>query len=56
MTSFQDGAVTLHRLRHGGQQIVTVQHVQVSHGGQAVVAANLNGADRGYGTGGDGEN
>ena len=55
MTSVQDGMAALHRLRHGGQQIVTVQHIQVSDGGQAVVAGNLNGAEPGgYKDGGRG--
>jgi hypothetical protein len=37
MGTFQNGLLTLARLRGGGQQVVTVQHVNVS-GGQAVVA------------------
>jgi hypothetical protein len=40
-TSFQQGLVTLQRLRTGGQQVVTVQHVEVRDGGQAVVAGSL---------------
>ncbi len=36
MTAFQDGLLTLQRLRTGGRQVVTVQHVQVN-GGQAIV-------------------
>lgn len=54
MASFQDGIATLHKLRHGGKQTVTVQHVQVSEGGQAVVAGSVNGTG-GSRTGGDGE-
>lgn len=38
---FQDGMLTLQRVRGGGQQTVTVQHVQVSQGGQAVVAGTM---------------
>ncbi len=38
MTVFQQGALALHRLRTGNTQVVTVQHVTVGHGGQAVVA------------------
>ena len=52
MTSFQDGMATLHKIRCGGRQVVTVQHVQVSDGGQAVVAGNLNDSSRGAGGGG----
>ena len=38
MQTFQQGVTTLQRLRSGGQQTVTVQHVNVGSGGQAVVA------------------
>ena len=41
MTAFQQGLLTLQRLRTGGQQVVTVQHVQVNEGGQAVVAGTV---------------
>ena len=41
MTAFQQGLLTLQRLRTGGQQVVTVQHVQVNEGGQAVVAGKV---------------
>lgn len=37
MTVYQDGLVTIQRLRSGGNQTVTVQHVQVNDGGQAVI-------------------
>ena len=37
MTVYQQAALTLQRLRSGGSQIVTVQHVNVGPGGQAVV-------------------
>jgi hypothetical protein len=47
MGSFQDGMTTLHRMRRGGQQTVTVQHVQVSDGGQAVVAGSVESGNRG---------
>jgi hypothetical protein len=33
----QRAALTLERLRNGGRQVVTVQHVTVEDGGQAVV-------------------
>jgi hypothetical protein len=41
MGSFQDGLLTLERIRRGGKQTVKVvhQHVMVGPGGQAVVAA-----------------
>ena len=37
MSAFQDGITTLQRMRTGGNQTVTVQHVNVASGGQAVV-------------------
>lgn len=37
MTVCQQGALTLQRLRTGGNQTVTVQHVTVADGGQAVI-------------------
>jgi hypothetical protein len=37
MSVFQDAALTLQKLRTGGAQTVTVQHVNVASGGQAVV-------------------
>lgn len=39
----QEALLTIHRIRVGGRQTVLVQHVQVSGGGNAVVAGNLNG-------------
>lgn len=39
MTVFQQGVLTLHKLRTGGTQNVVVQHVYVADGGQAVVGA-----------------
>ncbi len=41
MASFQEGALTLQKLRSGGQQVVTVQHINVGDGGQAVVAGKV---------------
>ena len=38
MMAYQQGLVTLDRLRAGGKQTIIVQHVQVNEGGQAVVA------------------
>jgi hypothetical protein len=46
MTAFQQGLATLQRLRTGGQQIVTVQHVEVRDGGQAVVTGTVGGRSR----------
>ena len=37
MSVFQDGLLTLQRIRSGGNQTVTVQHVTVAQGGQAVI-------------------
>jgi RecA-family ATPase len=33
----QKALLTIHKVRHGGQQTVTIQHVQVEDGGQAAV-------------------
>lgn len=44
MDTFQRGLLTLDRLRNGGKQVVTVQHVTVEGGGQAVVAGSVAGA------------
>lgn len=37
MSAFNDGVATLQRLRTGGKQTVTVQHVSVEAGAQAVI-------------------
>ncbi len=49
MDAYQRGLLHLERMRTGGQQIVTVQHVNVSAGGQAVVAGTVGGRRRGAG-------
>jgi len=41
MDSYQRGMLTLERIRSGGRQTVVVQHVNVSDGGQAVVAGQV---------------
>jgi hypothetical protein len=41
MATFQQGLLTLQRLRTGGTQRVIVQHVNVNQGGQAVVAGEV---------------
>jgi len=41
MESFNQGLLTLDRLRNGRQQLVTVQHVNVANGGQAIVAGEV---------------
>jgi len=41
METFQRGLLTLDRLRNGGKQVVTVQHVTVGDGGQAIVAGKV---------------
>jgi hypothetical protein len=41
MSVFQEGLLTLAKLRTGGKQTVVVQHVYVNEGGQAVVAGDL---------------
>ena len=42
LSAFSQGALALDRLRHGARQTVTVQHVTVEDGGQAVVAGSVN--------------
>ncbi|HLY05190.1 MAG TPA: hypothetical protein VKR31_05530 [Rhizomicrobium sp.] len=37
MSAFQDGLLALARIRSGGSQTVTVQHVTVAQGGQALI-------------------
>jgi hypothetical protein len=37
----QHGMLAFERMRHGGRQVVTVQHVTVQEGGQAVVAGSV---------------
>ncbi len=41
LSAFAQGAVALDRLRNGNRQVVTVQHVTVTEGGQAVVAGSV---------------
>lgn len=40
MTVYQQGMLALHRIKNGGNQVVTVQHVTVN-GGQTVVAGSM---------------
>jgi hypothetical protein len=47
MATFQQGLLTLQRLRTGGTQRVIVQHVNVNEGGQAVVAGEVSQAAAG---------
>ena len=37
LTAYQQGLLTLKKLRQTGNQRITVQYVNVSHGGQAVI-------------------
>ena len=46
MDSFARGALILDRLLNGARQTVMVQHLNVSNGGQAVVAGNVAPGDR----------
>ena len=48
MDAYQRGLLTLERIRNGGRQVVTVQHVNIS-GGQAVVAGSVGGRKPGDG-------
>jgi hypothetical protein len=47
-SAYQQAFISLQRIRSDGRQLVTVQHVHVAGGGQAVIAANL-GRKRGEG-------
>ena len=51
LAAFAQGALALDRLRNGSRQLVTVQHVTVADGGQAVVAGTLTTTKRQGGTG-----
>ena len=55
MRAFQDGALTIQRLRTGGSQTVTVQHVHVGQGAQAVIGNVQPGGLAGGGVAGGGE-
>lgn len=48
--AFAQGALALDRLRHGNRQVVVVQHVTVTEGGQAVVAGNVTAGKQRKGT------
>ena len=41
MQVYQEALLTLQKLRTGGKQTVVVQHVQVSEGGQALIAGSV---------------
>src|SRR5271166_256850 len=47
MQVYQEALLTLQKIRTGGKQVVVVQHVQVSQGGQAVIAGSMEAGDRG---------
>lgn len=51
MSVFQQGLLTLKKLRQGGRQQITVQHVNVSHGSQAVIGSVENGSGGKRGSG-----
>jgi hypothetical protein len=53
-SAFQDGLLTLQRLRNGSSQTVTVRHVTVEAGGQAVIG-NIKGGDGPNGNSGRGK-
>jgi hypothetical protein len=52
MSVYQDGLLTLQRLRTGGTQTVTVQHVNVAPGAQAVIGNVRSGGRRRRGSNG----
>ena len=45
MDAFQKGTLALHKLKTGGKQVVTVQHVNVTDGGQALVTGGISTGD-----------
>jgi len=45
MQVYQEGLLALQKIRTGGKQTVVVQHVQVSDGGQAVIAGSVASSD-----------
>jgi len=47
MQTFQQAMTTLQKMRTGGKQVMTVQHVQVNDGGQAIVAGGDAGRSNG---------
>jgi hypothetical protein len=47
MQTYQQALVVLAKVRNGGKQTVIVQHVQVTDGGQAVIAGQAGGRVRG---------
>ncbi len=47
MQAYQEALLTLQKIRTGGKQVVVVQRVEVSGGGQAVIAGSMNGGNRG---------
>ncbi len=47
MRTFQESLLTLQRLRTGGKQTVVVQHVNITEGGQAVIAGKVGGGKSG---------
>lgn len=52
MSAFNDAALTLQHLRTGGNQTVTVHHVNVASGGQAVIDNVQTGGRKRRGTNG----
>lgn len=47
MDTYQKAMLTVNKLHTGGQQTVTVQHVQVTDGGQAVINGSVDARGRG---------
>ena len=48
MNTFQNGVLTLQRLRTGGRQTVVVQHVHLESGAQAVVGVQTGTVPQGH--------
>lgn len=57
MSAMAEGALTLDRLKRGAKQIIVIQRMDVSNGGQAIVAGKVGGGGkrrrRSEGTGGE---
>lgn len=49
MNTYQQGLLTLNKLRKGGSQTITIQHVHVADGGQAVIGNVKSGMTGGVG-------
>jgi hypothetical protein len=49
MNTYQQGLLTLNKLRKGGSQTITIQHVHVADGAQAIIGSVKSGKTGGVG-------